>query len=97
MIFANVTAKDVWIENWCDKCHDPAQMERRLTGKGRGCMVLNSALTRVTPPEAIVKGRSGSLMASAFRCTEFMDRPALAVQRGPEPTGDEPSLFGDLL
>lgn len=95
MIFASKTAAAVWKESNCDRCFNPAQVEQRLTGKGRGCMILNGALTRSTPPGGIVAGRSGAMMSQAFRCTEFLDRPA--VLRRPVADVVEPSMFDDDL
>lgn len=94
MIFASKTASEIWMESNCSRCFEPAQSEKRLTGRGRGCMILNAALTRKTPPAELTAGRSGALMADAFRCSRFAakpssTRPRVVVADMP----DEPSLF----
>ena len=76
MIFPNTTAFAVWEENWCDRCFQSDQAEQRATGRGRGCPIRNAALVNKTPPKQLTPGRAGSLMAGAFRCSEFMDKPA---------------------
>lgn len=94
MIFANKTSAAVWKENWCDRCFDPAQAEQRLTGRGRGCMILNAAMVNVTTPAALTKGRSGAMMSEAYRCTQFADKPTSTRPRAvPFDTDDGPGLF----
>lgn len=75
MIFANKTAAAVWKENHCDRCFQPDQAEQRLTGRGRGCMILNAAMVTETVPVQLTEGRAGAMMAEAFRCNEFADKP----------------------
>lgn len=96
MIFANKTAAAVWKESNCDRCFQIDQVVQRTSGVGRGCMILNGAMTRDTPPGGIVKGRSGAQMSDAFRCTEFLLQPPV-LRRPVADTSDEPSLFGDLF
>jgi hypothetical protein len=91
VIFANKTAAEVWKEHHCDRCFQPEQVEQRQTGRGRGCPILYRALVNATPPAEIVKGRS-DLMASAFRCTAFTDKPA-STRRATAELAEEPPLF----
>lgn len=100
MIFANQTAAAVWKESWCDRCFQPDQAEQRLTGRGRGCMILNGALTQKTPSVELTRGRSGAMMSEAFRCAEFAAKPSSSRPRvvvADVPL--EPSLFdvGDFV
>jgi hypothetical protein len=90
VIFANKTAAAIWKEHHCDRCFQPDQVEQRQSGKGRGCPILYRAMVNATPPAEIVKGRS-DLMANAFRCTEFSDKPPSTRRAVVEV--EEPPLF----
>lgn len=93
MIFANKTAAAVWKESHCDRCFQPDQMAQRESGRGRGCPILYRAMVNKVMPAEFSKGRNGAVMAEAFRCGSFIDRPALARPRTVAVADDEAGLF----
>lgn len=91
--FSNGTAGHGWMENWCWRCHNPAELAWRRYEEGArktppkdfpgGCPLIMVALNERTPVEWLDQwgGKGPYPLGDRFHCIEF---------RGPDEGGGEP-------
>lgn len=80
-VFPSNTAREAWAEKWCDRCFEPAEADKRLHGKGKGCPIMLHALTFGKKPPAWERNRRATTMDTRFACNAFRAKPEV-VRRG---------------
>lgn len=73
-LFPSTTARDIWMGRWCETCCEPREADKRLRGKGFGCILRLEALGGLKP-KAWDRNARAATMDAAYTCNAFRDRP----------------------
>lgn len=77
-LFASDTARGVWTEHWCERCHQPDEVANRLHGTGDGCPILARAIASDRKPVEWDRNTRAQTMDAAYACRAFLAKPPVA-------------------
>jgi len=81
-LFKSITARDIWVGHWCERCwREPNE-----------CKILTNALTSDRKPREWNRNPRAQLMKDAYRCNAFDTRPPRIDQHG-APAYDDVPMF----
>lgn len=91
-IWRNDIERAAFIESNCDRCFQPDEAMKRLTGDGPGCPHLARSLRNKMP--AAWTRRRNAVMGETFRCSDFTAKPP--VNRRGTAADETPPMFDDV-
>ena len=91
-VWLNDIERDAFMESNCDRCFQPAQALKRVTGEGAGCPHLIRAEAGKLPKAWTL--RRTAAMGDTYRCDDHLDKPPVN-RRGVAPA-DTPPMFDDV-